>query len=206
MHADELGGRVTPHRRRGCGAGRSLTAAGAPARPPSPLPPADPPAAPRDGAAPLCGGCRLPPARAAPGSPCARGPRAAAAGRAERARVVLKGQLPGAGGGARSQPAAPSPQPPAPSSPGYSPRAPPAAPLPQPRARSPRAPPPPAPFPHPARSPRGPAVRRAGSWSPKRRAGRRLLWPLGPRGCPAGEAAPSFQPRSWRWPGRSKLC
>lgn len=47
----------------------------------------------------------MPPAPTAPGSPCWWGTREAE-GRAERARVVLKGQLPGAGGRARSPPAA----------------------------------------------------------------------------------------------------
>lgn len=118
----------------------------------------------------------MPPAPTAPGSPCAWGTREAE-GRAERARVVLKGQLPG---GAAERAALPQ-HPPA--APACSSR--PAAPLLQ----------------HPQ-----PAASWGGLWSPKQRARRRLLCPPGPRGCPAGEAAPSFQPRSWRWPGRSKLC
>lgn len=57
--------------------------------------PRGPPRRPRDWAAPLCGGCRVPPACAAAGSPCARGTRAAG-GRAEpAARAVLRGQLRG---------------------------------------------------------------------------------------------------------------
>lgn len=130
-------------------------AARQPERPPGPrlplpsLPQARPPP-PGTGPRPSAedAGCPL---RAAPGSPCARGPRAAAAGSAERARVVLKGQLPGAGG-ARSQPADPSPGPPRlqPPGPAHSPPA--AAPCPQPPGPTPaRALPPPCPQPPPPR-------------------------------------------------------
>lgn len=96
VHADEPGGRVTPHRRRDCGAGRSRTAAGAPARPapPSPPWPPDPPRRPGDGARP-----------SAEDAGCAPRPRPGAAP-AHRDPGRRRGALSGRGGAERTAPGA----------------------------------------------------------------------------------------------------